>query len=85
MAELSNGNTMTIMRVLRHKSFKSSMRYIHTINFKEEDYETTTATTPEEILALGKAGWSKYDENTVAGVQMHFYRKPERFGGLKNL
>jgi len=85
VAELSNGNTMTIMRVLRHKSFKSSMRYIHTINFKEEDYETTTATTPEEILALGKAGWSKYDENTVAGVQMHFYRKPKRFGAFKNL
>lgn len=86
VAELSNGNTLTIMRVLRHKSFKSSMRYIHTINFKEEDYETTTATTPEEILALGKAGWTKYDEITVAGVQIHFYRKPKRFesfGGFK--
>ena len=83
VAELSNGNTLTIMRVLRHKSFKSSMRYIHTINFKEEDYETTNATTPEEILALGKAGWQKYDEMTVAGVQIHFYRKPKRFGGFK--
>jgi integrase len=79
VAELSNGNTLTIMRVLRHKSFKSSMRYIHTINFKQEDYETTTATTPDEILALGKAGWTKYDETTVAGVQIHFYRKPKRF------
>jgi hypothetical protein len=59
------------------------MRYIHTINFKEEDYETTSATTPEEILALGKAGWQKYDEITVAGVQLHFYRKPKRFGGFK--
>jgi integrase len=85
VAELSNGNTLTIMRTLRHKSFKSSMRYIHTINFKEEDYETTSATTPEEILQLGKAGWQKYDETVLNGVHIHFYRKPKRFGGFKNL
>jgi hypothetical protein len=57
----------------------------NTIAFKEEDYEVTVATTPEEIRALGKAGWTKYDELTVAGVQMHFYRKPKRFGSLKNM
>jgi hypothetical protein len=56
---------------------------VHTIEFKEEDYEETKATTPEEIRALGKAGWTKYDELTVAGVQMHFYRKPKRFGPQK--
>jgi len=60
------------------------MKYIHTIEFKEEDYEETTATTPEEIRQLGKAGWVKYDEITVNGLQMHFYRKPKRFSGLKN-
>jgi hypothetical protein len=59
------------------------MRYIHTINFKDEDYEETVVTTPEEIRALGKAGWQKYDEATFNGIQMHFYRKPKRFGGLK--
>ena len=37
----------------------------------------------EEIRQLGKAGWAKYDEMTVNGVQMHFYPKPKRFGGLK--
>jgi hypothetical protein len=45
-----------------------------------KDFETAVATTPEEIQQLGKAGWSKYDEMTVSGVQMHFYRKPKRFG-----
>jgi hypothetical protein len=50
-----------------------------------KDYEETVATTVEEIRALGKAGWQKYDEMNVSGVQMHFYRKPKRFGGLKNL
>lgn len=58
---------------------------MHTIEFKEEDYEVTIATTPEEISALTKAGWTKYDELTVAGVHTHFYRKPKRFGSLKNI
>ena len=67
--------------ILGHKSSKSSLRYIHTISFKDEDHEVTSATAPEEILALGKAGWQKYDEATFKGVQMHFFRKPKRFGG----
>jgi len=39
----------------------------------------------ERILALGKAGWQKYDEATIKGITMHFYRKPKRFGGVKKL
>jgi integrase len=85
IAHRSNGNVLVIMRMLRHKSFKSSMKYIHTIEFKDEDFEETVASTVEEIRALGKAGWQKYDEMTVSGLQMHFYRKPKRFGGLKKL
>jgi integrase len=82
IAQISNGNTLIIMRALRHKAFKSSMRYIHTIVFKEEDFEVTSANTPDEILALGKAGWQKYDEAIFNGITAHFYRKPKRFGGL---
>jgi hypothetical protein len=50
---------------------------------KDEDFEETTATMVEEIRALGKAGWVKYDEMMLSGTQIHFYRKPKRFGGLK--
>jgi integrase/predicted RNA-binding Zn-ribbon protein involved in translation (DUF1610 family) len=85
VAYYSNGNAIVIARVLRHKSWKSTQKYVHTIEFKEEDYEVTTATTAEEINALGKAGWTKYDEATFNGVQMHFYRKPKRFGSFKNM
>ena len=74
-----------IARILRHKQWKSTQKYVHTIEFKDEDYEETVATSPEEIRALGKAGWTKYDEMSVSGVQMHFYRKPKRFGSLKNM
>ena len=84
LAHVTNGNVLVIKRMLRHKSIQNTMKYIHTIEFKEEDFEETVATTPEEIRQLGKAGWAKYDEMTVNGTQMHFYRKPKRFGGLKN-
>jgi len=83
LAHVTNGNVLLVKKMLRHKSIKNTMKYIHTIEFKEEDYEETITTTPEEIRQLGKAGWTKYDEMTVNGNQMHFYRKPKRFGGLK--
>jgi integrase len=83
LAHVTNGNVLIIKKMLRHKSIQNTMKYIHTIEFKEEDYEETVATTPEEVRQLGKAGWAKYDEMMVNGSQMHFYRKPKRFGGLK--
>jgi hypothetical protein len=83
LAHVTNGNVLIIKRMLRHKSMQNTMKYIRTIEFKEEDFEETVATTPEEIRQLGKAGWAKYDEIMVNGTQMHFYRKPKRFGGLK--
>ena len=51
----------------------------------EEDFEETTATTLDEIRSLGKAGWTKYDEAIFNGVVYHFYRKPKRFGSLRNM
>ena len=81
LAHVTNGNVLEIKRRLRHKNIQNTMKYIHTIEYKNEDYDIATATTPEEIKELGKAGWTKYDEATFNGVQMHFYRKPKRFGG----
>ncbi len=62
------------------------MHAIHPYNrFKEEDFEVTSATTLDEKLALGKAGWQKYDEASFNDITVHFYRKPKRFGGLRML
>ena len=85
LAHITNGNVPVIAGILRHKQWKSTQKYVHTIEFKDEDYEETVATTPEEIRSLEKAGWAKYAEMTVASVQMHFYRKPKRFESLKNI
>ena len=81
LAHYSNGNVLTVQKALRHKSVLNTMKYIHTVqNLREDDFEETVATTPEEVRRLGKAGWTKYDELTFNGTQMHFYRKPKRFG-----
>ena len=82
IAHYTNGNVLTVKKMLRHKSVLNTMKYIHTINFAESEFETTTATTPEEILELRKSGWQKYDQMTVNGTAMHFYCKPKRFEGL---
>jgi integrase len=78
LAHYTNGNVLTIKKMLRHKRIENTMKYIHTLTFKDEDYEIATASTPEEIKAMGQAGFQKYDE--LNGL--HFYRKPKKFGGL---
>jgi len=75
----TNGNVLLVKKLLGHKNINSSMKYIGMIQFKDDQFETATATTIEEIQKLGQAGWTKYDEITVSGVQMHFYKKPKRF------
>ena len=65
--------------MLRHKQVSNTMKYIHTIQFKNEDFEIATATTPEEIKQLGQAGFVKYGE--MNGI--HFYKKPQKNRGLQ--
>ena len=68
LSHTTNGNVPIMARILRHKSWKSTMRYVHTIEFKDEDFDETVATTIEEVRALGKAGWAKYDEGVFNGI-----------------
>ena len=56
LAHYTNGNVLTIKKMLRHKNVQNTMKFIHTIEFKDEDFEEITASTVEEIRALGKAG-----------------------------
>jgi len=79
LAHYTNGNVLTIKKMLRHKNIQNTMKYIHTLTFKDEDFEIATATTEEEIKQLGSNGFQKYDEMNG----MHFYRKPKKFGGLQ--
>ena len=69
---------LLVKKMLGHKNIQNTMKYTQLVNFKDDDYEVTTATTEDEIKALGKAGFMKYDEHN--GI--HFYRKPKRFVSL---
>jgi integrase len=82
IAHYTNGNVLTVKRLLRHKRVENTMKYIQMIHFGDKDFEVATATTPEEVKQLGVSGWTKYDEMTFNGTQMHFYKKPKRFSNL---
>jgi integrase len=75
----TNGNVLIVKKLLGHKSVNNSMKYIGMINFKDDQFETAHATTLEEIEKLRQAGWLKYDEITINGMQIHCYSKPKRF------
>ena len=86
LAYYTRGNVPEMARILRHKNWKSTQKYVHLaqLPMRDEDFDTASATTSDEILALGQAGWTKYDEAAFNGVTYHFFRKPKRFGGFKN-
>ena len=82
LAHYLNGNVLKVKKILRHKCVASTMKYIQMLNLEDDDFEVTSATTIEEIKKLCMAGWIKYDEMTVTGIQVHFYKKPKRFSNL---
>ena len=46
----TNGNVLPVKKLLGHKRIENSMKYIGMIKFKDDQFETTPATTIEEIL-----------------------------------
>jgi integrase len=82
LAHYTNGNVLKVKQILRHKRVDSTMKYIQMLNLEDDDFEVTSATTPDEIKKLGMAGWIKYDEMNLNGTQMHFYKKPKRFSNV---
>ena len=75
----TNGNVVTVQKLLRHRQIKNTMRYIGKIQFRSDDFETTSATTVEDILKLGKEGWVEYSVARINDVEYHCFKKPKRF------
>jgi hypothetical protein len=69
---------LLVKKLLGHKNINSTLKYTQLIEFKDSDYDVTSATTVEEAKKLGEAGFEKYDE--FNGI--HLYRKPKRFVSL---
>jgi len=76
IAHYTNGNVLTVQKLLRHKSVLNSMKYIHMINFKDDEFEVTTATDIEEAKKVLSAGFEYVTEKD--GIML--FRKPKRFG-----
>ena len=75
----TNGNVLKVKQLLGHKAVKSTMRYIGKIDFQENDFETTSATTVQEILKLGSEGWVEYSKVVINSIEYHCFKKPKRF------
>jgi hypothetical protein len=54
------------------------MKYIGMINFKDDEFEVTTATTVEEAKKILSAGFDHIAEKN--GIML--FRRPKRFGTL---
>ncbi|MGB9854835.1 MAG: tyrosine-type recombinase/integrase [Candidatus Bathyarchaeales archaeon] len=79
IAHYTNGNVLTVKRLLGHKRIENTMKYIGMINFKDDEFEVATATTDEEIKKLGAMGFVKYDERKIGETVVSYYRRPKRF------
>jgi hypothetical protein len=70
----SHGDVLTVRKMLRHKRIENTMKYIHMIQFKDEDYDVATATTVEEVKQFACAGFEKFDE--MNGI--HVFKRPKK-------
>jgi integrase len=52
IAHYTNGNVLTVKKLLRHKRIENTMKYISMIHFEEDEFEVTAATTVEEAKRL---------------------------------
>jgi hypothetical protein len=39
LAQYTKGNVLTIKKMLRHKKIENTIKYIHTIQFKNKNFE----------------------------------------------
>jgi integrase/rubredoxin len=75
----TNGNVLLVKKLLGHRHIENSMKYIGLINFKDDQFETATANTVEDILKLGAAGWIEYSVIKIGSNEIHCFKKPKRF------
>jgi integrase len=66
-------NFLYVKQQLGHKRSENTEIYTHLIDFKNDEYDTSRATTVEEAESLRQDGWEKYDE--IDGVHLYCKRK----------
>ena len=75
IAHYSNGNVLLVKKLLGHKRVENSMKYIGMIDFKDDEFEVTTATSVEEAKQVLSAGFDYVTEKN--GIML--FKRPKRF------
>jgi hypothetical protein len=75
----TNGNVLTVKKLLGHKQVKNTMKHIDKIEFQSQDFKTTSASMVEDVLKLGSQGWIEYVVVKINNVEYHCFKKPKRF------
>jgi hypothetical protein len=75
IAYYTNGNTLTVKKLLGLKRLENVMKYIGLIQFKDDQFEVAAATTVDEAKILLAAGYDYIQEKS--GIML--YRRPKRF------
>ena len=57
IAHYTNGNLLTVKKLLYHKWIETTMKYIGLVNFKDDEFQATTATTVDETKQVLSAGF----------------------------
>lgn len=78
IAQYTNGNVLTVQKLLGHKNIRNTMKYIGMINFRDDEFEVTTATTVEEAKKILSSGFNYITEKN----SIMLFRRPKRFGAL---
>jgi len=72
------GNILLVKKLIGHKKIENTMKYTQLIQFKDSEYEVTSATTLEEAKTILAAGFDYVTEKN--GIVL--FRKPKRFVNL---
>lgn len=80
IAYYTNGNVLTVKKLLGLKKLENVMKYIGLINFKDDQFEVASATTVDEAKNLLATGFTYIQE--IKGIML--YRRPKRFAKYSN-
>jgi integrase len=75
IAKYTNGNVLMVKKLLGHKRVENSMKYIGMIDFKDDEFEVTTATSVDEAKQVLSAGFDYVTEKN--GIML--FKRPKRF------
>ena len=67
------GNPYTVMVLMGHKKLETTQRYMHLLNFNDDEWNCVGATTAKEATKLIEAGFQYV--TTIEGIQLFKKRK----------